>query len=125
MPGPAAPAGLRSPGRPPAPGEQAGLQRKGPPRPSNLLCPGDSSPAKQLTLGGAFCGQAHPFFEKVSLFPHSLKDKVMQRNTNGTATTRAVACRSDLIDEISSYRIILLWFPSELLIQCLIISSEK
>ena len=93
------------------------LPRKSLPLPSNLLCWKKGFPRRNnlLTLGGAFCGQALVlFFEKVALFPHSLKNKAMQRNTNSIAMTWAVTCRSDQIYEISSYSKNLLWFPSEL-----------
>lgn len=52
--------------------------------------------------------------KKWPFFPRSPKNKAMQRNTNGTAMTRAVTCKPDLIYEISSYSTNLLWFPSEL-----------
>lgn len=67
-----------------------------------------------FVAGLSYCSLKKWPFPPTLPFLCSLKNKAMQRNTNGTAMTRAVTRRSDLIDEISSYSINLRRFPSEL-----------
>lgn len=123
VPGPAAPRSP-GPGALPSPGKPPGTRRAA----AHAASPGEGSasplqpplPGEQLSqrnnLHGEelFVARLVYSLKKWPFPPHSLKNKVTQRNTNGTAMTRAVTCRSDLIHEISSYRIILLWFPSKL-----------
>lgn len=67
--------------------------------------------------------------KKWPFFPPSPKNKAMQRNTNGTAMTWAVTCRSDLRDEISSYSYSCSGFLPSFVLRflpgVLIITSEK
>lgn len=68
-------------------------------------------------------------FRKWPFSPCSLKDKATQGNRNGMAVTEAVARRSDLIHEISSYGKNLLWFLQSYALRflpsVLIMPSEK